>query len=295
MTIATLYARHEANSRVRRAVRWRPANAGPMIASVALVVLVLTPLFWAVITAFKTEVDAVSYPPSFIPSPVVFDNIIRVLSGVNFPTELWNSVVYSFGGVALSMLVAAPAAYGASRFDFRGKGALLLLILASSMVPTVALLVPIYGLLDKFHLVNSAWAIIVIEAARTAPQNLWFIRNFIDSVPKEIEEAAFIDGASRTQTFFKIVLPLIKPGLAATFILGLITVWNDYLTVAVFAPESTSRTLQVAIVNQVLDSNGISWSYMMAFVLVASAPVLIIFMLAQRWFISGLVSGGVKG
>lgn len=283
------------SERSKRANRFRFAEYGPIVASVILVLVVLMPLFWAIITALKTEVDAVAYPPSFLPSPITFDNVARVLQGVNFPTELWNSIVYSFGGVALSMLVAAPAAYGASRFDFRGKGALLLLILASSMIPTVALLVPIYGILDKFNLVNSAWAIIVIEAARTAPQNLWFIRNFIDSVPKEIEEAAFIDGATRTQTFTRIVLPLIKPGLAATFILGLITVWNDYLTVAVFAPDSTSRTLQVAIVNQVLDSNGISWSYMMAFVLVASAPVLIIFMLAQKWFVSGLVSGGVKG
>ncbi|MBL4929423.1 carbohydrate ABC transporter permease [Fuscibacter oryzae] len=274
--------------------RWLSARV-PMTVSIVITLLVLAPLIWAISTALKSEVEAVAYPPAFWPSQITFENFARVLNGQNFLTELWNSVCYSFGGVFLSILVSAPAAYAAARFDIRGKTALLLLILGSSMIPTVALLVPIFGILEKFGMVNSALAIIVIEAARTAPQNIWFIRSFIEAVPKEIEEAAFIDGATRRQTFFTVVLPLIKPGLAATSILSLITVWNDYLTVAVFAPESSSRTLQVAIVNQVLDSNGISWSYMMAFVLVASAPVVTIFLASQRWFVSGLMAGGVKG
>ena len=135
----------------------------------------------------------------------------------------------------------------------------------------------------------------MIEAARTAPQTVWFIQGFCRTVPPEIEEAAEIDGASRRQIFVHVVLPLVRPGLAAVAILGLINVWNDYLTVAVFAPDAARATLQVAIVNQVLDSNGVSWSYMMAFALVASAPVLLMFLLAQKWFVAGLVSGGVKG
>jgi multiple sugar transport system permease protein len=282
--------RNQAKSTLRRLAAWFP-----LALSILITLLVLSPLVWAIATSLKSEVEAVAYPPVFWPSQITFENFARVLNGQNFLTELLNSVYYSLGSVILSILVSAPAAYAAARFNMRGKTALLLLILGSSMIPTVALLVPIFGLLDQFGMVNSALAIIVIEAARTAPQNIWFIRTFIEAVPKEIEEAAFIDGATRWQTFFTVVLPLIKPGLAATSILSLITVWNDYLTVAVFAPESSSRTLQVAIVNQVLDSNGISWSYMMAFVLVASAPVVAIFLASQRWFVSGLMAGGVKG
>ena len=204
-------------------------------------------------------------------------------------------MLYSVCAVLLAILVAAPAGYAAARFVFPGKNAIMLVILGTSMIPTVALLIPLYGLLSRTNLLNSAVALIVIEAARIAPQTVWFIQTFCYTVSHEIEEAAEMDGASRFQVFGFVVLPLIRPGIAAIAILGLITVWNDYLTVAVFAPDAAKRTLQVAIVNQVLDSNGVSWSYMMAFVVVASAPVVLMFLLAQRWFIAGLTAGGVKG
>ena len=280
-------------------LRPRPLLSSPKpvlaVACALAIVFVLFPLVWAVSTSLKTEVGAVTYPPSFVPQPVTLANYWRVLTGQNFLVELSNSVLYSVAAVVLALLAAAPAGYAAARFSFPGKGAVMVVILATSMIPTVALLVPIYGLLDRTGLLDSAAALIVIEAARTAPQAVWFIQNFCLTVPHEIEEAAGIDGASRVQTFVHVVLPLIRPGIAAVAILGLIAVWNDYLTVAVFAPDAARRTLQVAIVNQVLDSNGVSWSYMMAFVLVASAPVVLMFLLAQRWFVAGLTSGGVKG
>lgn len=265
------------------------------VACVLAVLFVLTPIVWAVATSLKTEVGAVSYPPSLIPDPPTLANYSRVLTGQNFLVELSNSVLYSVAAVALAILVAAPAGYAAARFSFPGKPLVMILILSTSMIPTVALLIPLYGLLAQTGLLNSAAALIVIEAARTAPQAVWFIQNFCATVPQEIEHAAEIDGASRLQVFRFVVLPLIRPGIAAVSILGLIAVWNDYLTVAVFAPDAAKRTLQVAIVNQVLDSNGVSWSYMMAFVVVASTPVLAMFLLAQKWFVAGLTSGGVKG
>ena len=265
------------------------------LACVLAMVFVLTPIVWAIATSLKTEVGAVSYPPSFVPRPMTLANYWRVFTGQNFLVELSNSVLYSVCAVALAIAVAAPAGYAAARFSFPGKGAVMMVILAASMIPTVALLIPIYGLLGRIGLLNSAVALIVIEAARTAPQTVWFIQNFCQTVSREIDEAAEIDGASRMQIFGYVILPLIRPGIAAVAILGLITVWNDYLTVAIFAPDAAKRTPQVAIVNQVLDSNGISWSYMMAFVVVASAPVVLMFLLAQTWFVAGLTSGGVKG
>ena len=274
-----------------------PGKARPAAAMLCVVAIgvALLPIAWAVLTSFKTEIGAIAYPPSFLPKDLTWRNYVRVLNGQNFLTELGNSALYSAGSVTLALLVAAPAGYAAARFHFVGKQAIMMVILATAMIPTVALLVPIYGLLSAHGLLNSAAALIVIEAARIAPQAVWFIRNFCLTVPREIEEAAYIDGASRIKTFLFIVLPLIKPGLAATVILSLISVWNDYLTVAVFAPDATRRTLQVAVVNQVLDSNGVSWSYMMAFVIVASLPVLLMFLVTQRWFVSGLTAGGVKG
>ena len=265
------------------------------IAAALAVVVVLTPIVWAIATSLKTEIGSVAYPPSFIPRPISFASYWRVITEPSFLRELYNSVLYAVGAVLLAILAGAPAGYAAARFAFRGKNAIMLVILGTSMIPTVALLIPIYGLLSRTGMLDSAIVLIVIEAARIAPQTVWFIQGFCYTVSREIEEAAEMDGSSRLQVFGLIVLPLIRPGIAAIALLGLITVWNDYLTVAVFAPDAARRTLQVAIVNQVLESNGISWSYMMAFVVVASAPVVSMFLLAQRWFIAGLTAGGVKG
>jgi ABC-type glycerol-3-phosphate transport system permease component len=269
----------------------------PLLATiaVALAVLVLLPVFWALSTSFKNEVDAVEYPPRFMPQQATVANYLHVFSDVNFVQQLGNSVLYSVGSVVLALAVSVLAGYAASRFEFRGKNALMLVILGTSMVPSVALLVPTYMMLRQLGLLNSVAAIVVISAARLAPQTVWFMKNFIDAVPGDIEEAAMIDGATRPQIVARLVLPLIRPGIAATAVLGLIAVWNDYITVAVFAPELGRRTLQVALVNQVFDAIGISWSYLMAFAIVSCLPVVLIFLASQRWFISGLTAGSVKG
>ncbi len=237
----------------------------------------------------------IAYPPSFVPSPPTIASYGAILRQPNFLTELFNSVLYAFGAVALTIAVSAPAGFAASRLEFRGKRMIMLLILATSMIPGVALLVPTYFLLDHLGLLNSATAIIILQAARLVPQTVWFMQNFIDAVPRELDEAANIDGATRFQTFTKIILPLIRPGIAASAVLAVITVWNDYITVAVFAPEVARRTLQVALVNQVFDSIGITWSYVMAFAVFSSIPIVALFLFAQRWFIAGLTAGAVKG
>jgi ABC-type glycerol-3-phosphate transport system permease component len=157
------------------------------------------------------------------------------------------------------------------------------------------LLVPTYYLLETVGLLNSGVVVTIILSARIIPQTVWFIANFVEAVPIEIEDSAMIDGASRFQIIWSLILPLIRPGIAAVATIGIVTTWNDYITVAVFAPEVAKRTLQVALVNQVFDAVGISWSYMMAFVMVASSPVIFMFGFVQKWFISGLTAGAVKG
>jgi multiple sugar transport system permease protein len=260
-----------------------------------LVLLVLGPLAWALITSLKTEATVISYPPALIPSPATFESYHAVFLQKNFLTELVNSLVYAFAAIALTIIVSAPAGYAASRLEFRGKRALMLLILATSMIPGVALLVPTYFVLDSLGLLNNPVAIVVLQAARLAPQTIWFMQNFVDAVPRELDEAADVDGATRFQTFTRVILPLIRPGIAASAVLGIITTWNDYITVAVFAPDVRWRTLQVALVNQVFDSIGITWSYVMAFAIISSIPIVALFLVAQRWFIAGLTTGAVKG
>lgn len=276
-----------APSRGHRIINW--------VGAIVLTIFVVGPIVWAASTALKTEVNAVTYPPSFLPDPVTFANFLDVFTHQTFVADLLNSFLYSVGAVVIALLVSVPAGYAAARFDFRGKRALMLAILATSMIPNVALLVPTYYLLDQLNLLNDKLVIIIISASRLIPQSVWFMQNFVSAVPNEIDEAALIDGAERRQILLRLVLPLIKPGLAATAVLGIITTWNDYITVAVFAPDIAMRTLQVALVNQVFDSVGISWSYAMAFAIVSSIPVVVIFIIAQRSFVAGLTAGTVKG
>jgi multiple sugar transport system permease protein len=260
-----------------------------------LVLIVALPLAWAVLTSLKTEATVVSYPPTLLPKPASIESYAAVLRHTNFLTELINSLGYALGAIVVTIMVSAPAGYAASRLDFRGKRAVMLLILATSMVPGVALLVPTYFVLDSLGLLNNPIVIVILQAARLVPQTIWFMQNFVDAVPRELDEAAEVDGATRFETFTRIILPLIKPGIAASAVLGVITTWNDYITVAAFAPDIGRRTLQVALVNQVFDSIGITWSYVMAFAVISSLPIVALFLVAQRWFIAGLTAGAVKG
>lgn len=266
-----------------------------ILLSCVFAVIVLGPVVWALATSFKTEVEAVAVPPTLLPSMATLENYFKVFSDQSFIRDFSNSVAYSVGAVALALLVGIPAGYAAARFTFKGKRALMLTILATSMVPGVALLVPTFYLLDSLGLLNSGIVVTIILSARIIPQTVWFIANFVEAVPVEIEDSAFMDGANRFQIIRLLILPLIKPGIAAVATIGIVTTWNDYITVAVFAPEVAKRTLQVALINQVFDAVGISWSYMMAFVVIASMPVILMFGLVQKWFISGLTAGAVKG
>ena len=274
----------------------RPTGRVPAILmSFLFAVIVLGPVAWALATSFKTELEAVAVPPTLWPSPATLENYFKVFRDQSFARDFWNSVVYSVGAVALALLVGIPAGYAATRFSFKGKRTLMLMILATSMVPGVALLVPTFYLLDTIGLLNSGIVVTIILSARIIPQTVWFIANFVEAVPVEIEDSAFMDGANRFQIIWNLILPLIRPGIATVATIGIVTTWNDYITVAVFAPDVAKRTLQVALVNQVFDAVGISWSYMMAFVVIASIPVILMFGLVQKWFISGLTAGAVKG
>jgi multiple sugar transport system permease protein len=265
------------------------------LAALLLVAVVLGPIAWGVSTSLKNEVDAVAVPPTLLPPTWTLLNYLKVFTGASFWGDLWNSVFYSIGAMALALLVGVPAGYAAARLRFPGKGAVMLAILGTSMIPGVALLIPTYYILDQWGLLNNSLVVIVLLAARIAPQTVWFVQTFAETVPVEIEESAQIDGASRLTMLLQLVLPLIRPGLAAVATIGIITTWNDYITVAVFAPDLARKTLQVALVNQVFDSVGISWSYMMAFAIVSSLPIMIMFFFVQKWFIAGLTAGAVKG
>jgi len=257
-------------------------------------VLVLPPIAWVLSTALKRDADTVAYPPRWIPDPLVLDQFAGLLTNTNVRFFL-NSLVLATGSILLALVICVPAAYVATRFATRRMETLMTVILVLSMVPGVVVFIALYSMFVKTALMNTYPLLIVVYTAMISGQTILFLRNFIENIPLEIEEAAAIDGCTRRQILMKIVLPLIRPGIAAIAIFIFVFVWNDYLVGTVLATTEDMKTVQNGIVRYITTGFGNFWGLFSAFVIVAFAPVVAIFAAFQRWFIAGMTSGGVKG
>lgn len=267
-----------------------------LVALALLVILTVTlpPILWIISTSLKGPTEAIAYPPQWIPEVLRFDNYLRVITS-SASRFMFNSSVIALGAIALVLVVALPAAYASVRFSFRGKETILTLLLVVSMVPAIAVLVALYAMFIGTGLINSYPLLIWVYTGMLSGQAVWFIRSFIESVPREIEEAAMIDGCSYGQIIMRVVLPLIRPGLAAVAIFVFIFVWNDYLVGTVLTTSESMRTVQVGLVRYIQTEEGRFWHLFGAYVVLAFGPILAIFVAFQKWFVSGLMAGGVKG
>jgi multiple sugar transport system permease protein len=255
---------------------------------------VLPPVVWIVSTSLKTEADTIKFPPEWIPSPISFDNYIGLLTPTNIRFFV-NSLIYAAGSIVLALAICIPAAYVATRYRSRRMETLMTGILVLSMVPAIVVFIALYSMLVKTALINTYPMLIVVYTAIICGQTVMFLRNFIENISVGIEEAAAIDGCSRLQILWYIILPLIRPGIAAIAIFIFVFVWNDYLVGTVLATTEDMKTVQNGIVRYITTGFGNFWGLFSAFIIVAFVPVLTIFVAFQRWFVAGLTSGGVKG
>ena len=279
--------------RRRRRVNW--VRVIPTWVYIALsAAIVLPPVLWIVSTALKPDEDTIAYPPEWIPSPISLESFAGIYTTTNVRFFI-NSLIYAGGSIALALAVCIPAAYVATRYQSRRMETLMTGILVLSMVPAIVVFIALYSMFVKTALINTYPMLIVVYTAIICGQTILFLRNFIENIPVEIEEAAAIDGCSRLQILWRIVIPLIRPGIAAIAIFIFVFVWNDYLVGTVLATTEDMKTVQNGIVRYIQTGFGNFWGLFSAFVIVAFAPVLIIFAAFQRWFIAGLTSGGVKG
>ena len=256
--------------------------------------IVLPPVVWIVSTSLKTEADTIKFPPEWIPSPISFDNYIGLLTPTNIRFFV-NSLIYAAGSIVLALAICIPAAYVATRYRSRRMETLMTGILVFSMVPAIVVFIALYSMLVKTALINTYPMLIVVYTAIICGQTVMFLRNFIENISVGIEEAAAIDGCSRLQILWYIILPLIRPGIAAIAIFIFVFVWNDYLVGTVLATTEDMKTVQNGIVRYITTGFGNFWGLFSAFIIVAFVPVLTIFVAFQRWFVAGLTSGGVKG
>lgn len=274
----------------RRALRSVPSWAYV----IASAFVVLPPVAWIVLTSLKPEADTIKYPPVWIPKPVTLASYGGLSTTTNIRFFI-NSLIYAGGSIVLALAVCIPAAYVATRYRSRRMEALMTGILVFSMVPAIVVFIGLYAMFAKTALINSYPLLIVVYTAIICGQAILFLRNFIENIPVEIEEAAAIDGCTRPQILRRIIIPLIRPGIAAVAIFIFVFVWNDYLVGTVLATSEDMKTVQNGIVRYVQTGFGNFWALFSAFVVVAFVPVLAIFASFQKWFIAGLTSGGVKG
>ena len=276
--------------RVRGAVRAVPSAVYIFVTAL----VVLPPVVWILSTALKEGDATIQVPPVWIPDPFSLESFAGLYTTTNVRFFL-NSLIYAVGSIALALTICIPAAYVATRYRSRRMETLMTGILVLSMVPAIVVFIALYSMLVQTSLINTYPLLIVVFSAIICGQTVLFMRNFIENIPVEIEEAAAIDGCSRLTILLRIVLPLIRPGIAAVAIFIFVFVWNDYLVSTVLATSEDMKTVQNGIVRYVQTGFGNFWGLFSAFIIVAFIPVLAVFLSFQRWFIAGMTSGGVKG
>jgi multiple sugar transport system permease protein len=262
---------------------------------ILLTLLFVAPLVWMILTSFKTEEESAAVPPTFLPNEWSTEsyNTIFQPSGQT-PVIRWfiNSMIAAFGMGLVVLLTAAPAAYALARMEFRGKRIVFAAIIATLFVPPIIFLAPNYEVVDTLGWLDTLPAVIFPLAAGAF--GVFFLRQFFIGLPRELEEAALLDGATRFGVFWRVVLPLSKPALVTLFMLSVLTNWNDFLwpLYVLFNPERLTLAPGLALLQ---GANQTDFSLLMAGGLLASIPVLILFVFAQRYIIEGVSRSGLKG
>ena len=244
-------------------------------------------------TAFKTAKETMTNPPVWIPKTITFEAFGHLWSEYPFTQFFKNSFIITMLSMVVSVMCACLAGYGLTRFHFRGRSAMMTFVLVTQMFPSVMLLVPFYSIISQFGLIDTHLGLILVYTSFTTPFCTWMMLGFFKSLPLDLDEAARIDGASVWQTFWRVILPLTLPGIASTCIYSFITSWNEYMFAFILTRSPDMRTLSVGIA----EMNGyqqVLWNDMMAASLIASLPLIVLFVCLQRYFISGLTAGAVK-
>jgi multiple sugar transport system permease protein len=259
----------------------------------ALVIAVMLPMvfvfYWMVTLSLKTQVEAAGYPPHFFRFAVTFKNYAEVFARNPFLLYIWNSLVVAAGSTLVGLVVGLPAAYSIARWR---QGALALSVLVARIVPGISYLIPWYILCRNLHLVDTYQALILTHLVVGLPLIIWVMIGFFEDVPRELEDAALIDGCSYFSAFGRVVLPLVRPGIVAASIVSFIFSWNNFLFSVILAGRHT-RTLPIAVFNMI-GFEEINWGPLAAAATMITLPVIVLTLIVQRHIVTGLTFGAVK-
>ncbi|WP_328553526.1 MULTISPECIES: carbohydrate ABC transporter permease [unclassified Streptomyces] len=251
------------------------------------------PVYWMLNTAVKPAKDAIDSDPSLFPTGFTLDNFRRALNIADFWGPVGRSLIVSLSVVVIGIVVGMLAALAISRFAFRGRKAVIVGILAVQMVPLVAMIIPIFLLLNDLGQYDKLSGLVITYLTFILPFTVWTLRGFIVNIPKELEEAAMVDGCSRTGAFIRVVFPLLAPGMVATSVYAFIQAWNEYLY-ALMLLSQQNQTATVWLGN-FTTKHGTEYAPMMAGSTMMALPIVVLFLLVQRKMAAGLTAGAVKG
>ena len=288
-----------------RSVRLRKSPAGRILTRLPFWILVaiifvyaLFPFYWAVRSAFTPEAELFTTPIKYFPTDPTLQNFRDALSTDFFRKALLNSTIVAGSVTLLSLVIGSLAAYALGRFRFHGKSFVLYLMLSMTIFPQIAILGALYTMISDFHLYDQLGALILTYMIFTLPFTVWVLTSFMRALPGDLEEAAYVDGATPLQVFYKVLLPLIAPGLVTTGLLAFIAAWNEYLYAVSFIQSPGHYTVPIAITSFVGKSGNafqVPWGQIMAATVIVTLPLIAATLILQRRILAGLTAGAVKG
>jgi trehalose/maltose transport system permease protein len=263
-----------------------------------IAVYTLFPFFWVIRSSFTPEVNLFQTPIQYVPKHPTLTNYREVLSSSFFTQALLNSAIVAGSVTLLSLAIGASAAFALGRFKFHGRSFVMYLMLSMTIFPQIAILGALYTTITKFNLYDKLGALIFSYLIFTLPFTVWVLTSFMRALPGDLEEAAYVDGATPIQVFYKVLLPLIAPGLVTTGLLAFISAWNEYLYALSFIQSPDKYTVPLAITSFVSKTGSafaVPWGQIMAATVIVTLPLILAVLILQKRIIAGLTAGAVKG
>ena len=275
--------------------RRRLGRLGWNVVGLALFAVMVFPVFWMISTAFKTNDNIYSFTPTWFPGNPTLNHFQSAIHRPYFWTDVKNSVIVVVAVVAIALAVSFFAAIALAKYRFSGRKLVIVLVIGIQMLPPAGLIIPLYVVLAKYNQVNKLTGVILVYLTFALPFCVWTLRGFLLGIPKELEEAAMVDGSTRLGAFVRILLPLVAPGLVATSVFAFITSWNEYIFASTLLHDSRTQTITVWLSYLYGGNRFVDWGAIMAASTLIAIPVVIFFLLVQRRIAFGRTAGAVRG
>ena len=287
--------------RSRRSGRFRAKQAILYGLMLLVLIAILAPFAWLLISSVSRPVDLLDKPLRFIPSEISLDRYAALTIGADadpaaegFRAAMLNSLTIATVVTGIALVVGVPAAYAFARLRFPGRGRLVLIFMATYMLPPIALVIPLYQIMSGLDLLDSKAALIIIYSSFVTPFVIWIMRGYIEGISPELDDAARVDGCSRLGALIRVILPISAPGLISTGLLAFLLAWDEFFYALVMTQTNAAKTVPVAL-NDFIGRHGIDFGMLAAGGVIAAIPPVIIALVFQRYLVAGLTAGGVKG